>query len=259
MFIEVLAQAIARRIEIHLAQNEIREKTEEASRLRKEDSLVRLAGGVAHEINNPLTLVNSYSEILIKKAERDELPKDKVIEYSNKIQKGVTRITDIIKALQSFSKDIKSEQADAYLVSEIIETVKSLAKERLEESGIDFDDHQLDPNLTVLCRRSHVAEALYFIILNSMDALREQENPKITISASETAKRVKIVVSDNGTGVDEDFKKKLFEPFATTKEIGSGKGLGLSAAKGLIEMNNGTISLQKADSPTEFVVELKAA
>ena len=234
-------------------------------------SLGRLAAGVAHEINNPLTGILTYSSYLMKRSKQNpEMQRDLAV-----IVKETKRSRDIVKGLLDFARQSipKKHAAD---VSEIIHHVVDVVKNQLNISRIklvkDLGEHLPE----VVVDENQIQQVLTNLIVNAADAIGK-ESGTITISASlsESAAHgasraggnngpaesdfVIIKVSDTGSGIAEANLSKIFDPFYTTKGHG-GTGLGLAVVRGIIENHNGTISVEsKVGKGTTFTVRLPLA
>lgn len=223
-------------------------------------SLGEMAGGVAHEINNPLAIISGYASIIEGQCRSPEFDKSLVQKHAANIQKSVDRIGRIVKGLRSFSRQTALDPRQPSNLSVIVDDVCQLCSERIKNEEVDFfvDHDFLDAhkNWTVICRPTEIEQALLNLISNSLDAIRGQHERWIRISFYETPTLLGIRIMDSGTGVPAEIQEKIFQPFFTTKELGKGTGLGLSISKGLLEANDGRLFLDNESTHTCFVLEL---
>ncbi len=223
-------------------------------------SLGEMAGGVAHEINNPLAVISGYASIIETQCQAPEFDRNLVLKHAAFIQKSVDRIGRIVKGLRSFSRQTALDPKQPSNLLTIIDDVCQLCAERIKNEEVDFvvDNDFLNTykNWTVFCRPTEIEQALLNLISNSLDAIRGQKEPWIHINFYESQGRLGIRIMDSGTGVPMDIQEKIFQPFFTTKELGKGTGLGLSISKGLLEANDGRLFLDTKSRNTCFVIEL---
>jgi two-component system NtrC family sensor kinase len=210
----------------------------------KQASVGRLAAGVAHEINNPLTGILTFTRILL----RDKGIGDKNLSHLQKIAESTVRVKEIVKGLLDFSRQTELDQEPAEvnrLIRSLISTMENQALVR--GVSIEFNPGENLPMVTL--DRSQFQSVLVNLIINALDAMEQGGNitvsTGISLSASDTGQKgVEIAVTDTGCGIPHENLDKLFEPFFTTKEVGKGTGLGLAVSLGIIQRHGGTIRVQ---------------
>jgi len=212
-------------------------------------SIGKLAMGIAHEINTPLTNATMVIEILKSKLESNN---PKVMEKLNSLEKNIDRAAKIAKELLLFSKNDKIELFEIVNISEIIEGIKFFIKNHPKFKYVRFD---INSDFGFECIPHKIEELLVNLILNAFDAT--PENPEIVISADSTDRYVHLYVQDNGIGIDDSIKNKIFDPFFTTKKPNEGTGLGLYLCYNIVKIHKGIISLeQREDGKTTFAIKL---
>ena len=223
----------------------------------KQASMGRLAAGVAHEINNPLTGVLTFTRILLRNKDIGE----KNLSYLQKIAESTVRVKNIVKGLLDFSRQtaLDRELTDINrLISSVISAMENQAL--VKGVSIEFNAGENLPMLTM--DRNQFQSVVINLIINAFDAMEQGGtiaiSTGISLSASDTGKRgVEITVIDNGCGIPPDDLDKLFDPFFTTKEVGKGTGLGLSVSLGIVQRHGGTIRVQsEVGKGTRFFVWL---
>lgn len=238
----------------------VKEQQQQLVQSAKMASLGEMAGGVAHEINNPLAIISGYASIIETQCHSPELNKELTLKHAALIQKSVDRIGRIVKGLRSFSRQTALDPKQPSNILVIVDDVCQLCAERIKSEEVDFiiDREFLDAHKTwtVICRPTEIEQALLNLISNSLDAIRGQSERWIRIEFYATPSMLGIRVIDSGTGVTTDIQEKIFQPFFTTKELGKGTGLGLSISKGLLESNDGRLYLDDKYTNTCFVLEL---
>ena len=220
-------------------------------RSEKLASIGRLAAGIAHEINNPLTSVLTFSSLLLRKAEDGQKEKLDII------VKETTRCREIVRRLLNFSRQTEPRKENCN-INHVIESALSLTKNQLKvrENAItvkkelgELPSLQFDPN--------QMLEVFINMIINAVDAMAKGGELGITTGLTEDAKAVEIKISDTGYGIAKENLEKVFDPFFTTKEVGKGTGLGLAVTYGIIDGHNGSIDVEsEVGKGTTFVIRL---
>ena len=223
-------------------------------------SLGEMASGIAHEINNPLTIILGNADLLDNLLEFDQIDRKKSKKYINQISQTVHRIAKIIKGLRSFARDTTHEPFEKCVVKDVLNDSLELCHERFKIHGIKLIlPDNLDNTMCFWGRSEQITQVLLNLLNNAFDIANESVNPIdkwVKVSIKLLLGRIQISVSDSGNGIDSDKLQKIFEPFYTTKKVGKGTGLGLSISKGIIELHQGKIYVDKFSNHTTFVVEL---
>ena len=223
----------------------------------KQASIGRLAAGVAHEINNPLTGVLAYTHMLLRRKDLD----DDMRSDLETIVESTERVRKIVKGLLDFSRQMKldKEPTDVNrLIRSVIEAMENQAL--VKGVKITFNAGENLPMVTL--DRNQIQSVVVNLIINALDATEPGDSINIYtatgLSASESGhKGIEITVADTGCGIPPENLDKLFDPFFTTKEVGQGTGLGLSVSYGIIQRHEGTIRVQsEVGKGTRFFVWL---
>jgi len=210
-------------------------KIAEAERLAM---IGQLAAGVAHEINNPLTGILLYSNLLFGEFEQKDTRKDTLA----KIIKEATRCKNIVKGLLDFARQTEPE-TKPYHINEIIDDVVSLVKKHPLFLNIDINK-KLEPSLPMInIDASQIQQVFMNIILNAAEAMDGKGELMIATGLSDDTRFVTAYFHDTGCGISKENLERIFDPFFTTKEIGHGTGLGLSISYGIIRKHNGEIDV----------------
>lgn len=238
------------------SQDQLEEQRNQAIQASKLSSLGEMAGGIAHEINNPLTIISALSTRTKKNLLDKKIPVEKSFENLDKIIVTVDRIAKIIKGLRAFSRDSNGEAFRYKKVNEIIEMTLELCQERFRDNGIEIKQY-INPDVEVHCREIQIVQVLVNLLNNSLDAISDLPEKWIEISAGDLGGMVMIRVTDSGNGIAQEVVDQIMLPFFTTKEVGKGTGLGLSISKGIIEAHEGKFYYELNEGHTSFVLELK--
>jgi len=221
----------------------------------KMSTLGEMAGGVAHEINNPLAMILGHSTQLVRDLKDEAVSREKMLGKAEKIQTTVERISKIVSALRTFSRNADEDPFQKSKVSAILEDTLNLCSENLKTNQIDLRING-NQNFEFDCRPTQISQVLVNLLNNSLEAIRGLPEKWIEIKLENVSGKVRISVTDSGHGIPEAIADKVMQPFFTTKEIGKGTGLGLSISQGIVESHGGMISLDRTCSNTRFVLEL---
>jgi PAS domain S-box-containing protein len=230
-------------------KRQLQEKAEISSRLA---SIGEMASGIAHEINNPLTGVIGFSDMLL---ERD-LPPD-MKEQVEIIAEGSRRVADIVKRLLTFARQQKPLKAMVD-INTLIDNTLNMRNYVLKTSNISVNtvyDTTL-PLITV--DPGQIQQVVLNLIINAEYFIKKSGKAgKLNIMTKKVGDKIQISFSDNGVGIPRENLKRLFQPFFTTKPVGEGTGLGLSLSHAIITEHRGTINVESEPGRgTTFTIEL---
>ena len=217
----------------------------------KMSMLGEMASGIAHEINNPLTVIIGKSQQLIASNNLDESSNLKLL----KIIETGKRIDRIIKSLKLFSRDSSHEQDVPLKLSSVLDLTLELCLEKIKFEGITLIE-EIDVDARIMGNPTQISQVLMNIIGNSIDAISFNEERWIKINITIVNNNAIIKITDSGKGIPKDVLEKIMIPFFTTKELGKGTGLGLSISKGIIEKHGGRIYYDMNSNNTCFVIEI---
>jgi len=247
----VLMDRIDEEREIVRRLKETREQLVHAEKLA---SLGQLSASIAHEINNPLAGILTYTKLLAKKISGDTLEKGAALDHLSKMESEVGRCSRIIRNLLDFSR-----QTEPTLrlvdVNQVIEQVLAMVGHQAQLQNVEVV-RELSPSLSkVMADSDKLQQVFTNLTLNAIQAM--SGGGKLTLRTSVENSQVRIDVQDTGCGISKENLSKLFTPFFTTKEKGSGVGLGLAVVRGIIERHKGEIKVQsEVGKGTTFSVYL---
>ena len=231
-------------------------------------TLGEMATGVAHELNQPLSVIKTASRFFMKKLRKNEKIKDNImLTMSEEIDTYVDRATKIINHMRQFGRksDVTLEKVQ---VDEVMEKALEILGQQLKVRGIkvvrDYE-RDLPP---VMADPDRLEQVFINLLINARDAIDERwqnqphhKNAKsITLKTTSNAEKVTVEVHDTGTGIPENILERIFEPFFTTKKVGQGTGLGLSISYGIIQDCNGSIrAVSRKSEGTGFIIKFPIA
>ena len=229
-----------------------REKLVAASKL---SSLGEMAGGVAHEVNNPLAIIIGQACRIRRRLERGVLDPIKLNQDLENIEATAHRIAKIIKGLCSFSRNSENDPMEVKHLIQIVDETLELCQEKIRNHSIQLT-LSVDPDIQLQCRPGQIAQIIMNLLSNAYDATIGLSEKWIRLEAFSHANWVSIIVTDSGKGIEPSIRDKIMQPFFTTKEVGRGTGLGLSICCGISEDHGGSLYYDTRAEHTCFVVNL---
>lgn len=223
----------------------------------KQASIGRLAAGVAHEINNPLTGVLTFTHLLLR---RKDLPGD-VKQDLKTIADSTELVRDIVKGLLDFSRQTEINPVPTDINNLIQNTIQLVGNQALVKGVmLCFNPQDNLPKKTV--DKNQIESVILNMLINAIDSTEKGGHVVISTALALPAELkpyakqgIEIKISDTGCGIPQKNLNKLFEPFFTTKEVGKGTGLGLAVSYGIIERHGGTIRVKsKEGEGTTFTI-----
>jgi two-component system, NtrC family, sensor kinase len=223
--------------------------------------LGKIAGGVAHEINNPIMSVLGFTGMAGKRLQEGDPSPEKINEctnYLNIVQAEAERCIGIVENISRFYRHKRSEMAPVR-IQEVIEAAISVARLHMNQGHIEIVT-QLSPDLPpILANQGLLQQVFVNILLNARDAM-EQGGILSVVTGFENPPWVTVRISDTGTGIKPEDIQKIFTPLFTTKGEGKGTGLGLSISQDIIKRHNGTIEVDSVPGKgTTFIIRLPSA
>jgi hypothetical protein len=227
-------------------ENEYQEKYYHAEKMA---TIGLLAAGVAHEINNPLTAINGFTQGLQRRLpqlaqhlKNTSLMED-YTEYLDIISKECQRCRDIVQSLLTFSPR-KTTDFTRVDLNTLVQNVMRLLHHKVKQFPPDMIKLALEPQLRgIKGNPAELEQVILNLILNALDAVDPNEGEIVLRTLNADGDRIVLEVSDNGRGIEADHMQKLFEPFFTTKPVGQGIGIGLSTCYHIIQAHGGDIAV----------------
>lgn len=282
--IKLEQQVTERTAELMRANENLKETQTQLVNSEKMASLGHLTAGIAHEINNPINFISAnisplrrdiedyelimklYSEITEnnfaeKMAEIEKTSKDLDLPYLKSeietllkgIDEGAKRTSEIVKNLKIFSHIDKAENS-YYSINEGITSTLHLLSHKLGNIEVKSDLSNLPP---ILCFPGKLNQVFMNLLSNALDAVQNVQNPFIEVKSYMQDDMIIVDIIDNGHGIPKEILKDIFNPFFTTKDVGSGTGLGLSITISIIHEHGGDIKVESEPGQgSKFTVSL---
>jgi len=225
-------------------------------------TLGEMATGIAHELNQPLAVMESASGFLLRKLKKKEnIDDDHLRIMAEKITTNVDRATKIINHLREFGRK-KDAGLEKVQVNDLLKRANEFLSQQLKVRGIEVVWQLAEDLPLILADPVSLEQVFLNLLLNARDAIEEKQSTalikkgfeKISLRTGSDGDRVTVEVVDTGEGIPEDQLDKIFEPFYTTKSIGKGTGLGLSISYGIIKDFGGNIQV-KSGKGAHFIID----
>lgn len=238
--------------ERRLAEERLRVTQDELVQAGKLAALGQLSVGITHEINQPLTAVNSH----VRSAQRwlEQQRADKAVINLQKIEQLLEKVAALTHHLKAFSRKSDGKVSSTRVLPVVSDAIELFANREIPiklECSIPADE-------MVRANAIRLEQVLVNLLSNAVDAVSDKDNPLIVVRIEHHLNDIMISVKDNGKGIAEDDLPHIFDPFYTRKEVGKGLGLGLSIAFNIIKDFGGSIKVSSQPKQgTEFKVQLK--
>jgi len=215
---------------------------------QKLESIGTLAGGVAHEINNPINGIMNYAQLIQDRLE----PGSPLAEYTSEILHETQRVADIVRNLLTFARNDKESHSPAR-IEDIIEGTLSLIRTVIRHDQITLQVNVPGDLPDLECRSQQIQQVLMNLMTNSRDALNERyagydPDKVLNVEARLFEKRgrrwIRVTVEDHGTGIPPEVRERMFDPFFTTKPRDQGTGLGLAISHGIVKEHQGEMVVE---------------
>lgn len=233
-----------KQVRLQLAQKEqmISEQQQKLFHSAKFHSLGEMAASLAHEINNPLFVIQGKVHSIRNLLKKDQLDRNKCDEVVSSVEETVVRLSRIVRGISSFARSNVNSELVEVCVNDLVKDVIFLCQERMTTFAISCEvDAQEQIRLS--CYPAYLTQIMINLLNNAVDALQSRPGRKILIRLFQTEENVFVEVHDNGTGVSSDDEERIFEAFYTTKAYGQGTGLGLSISRSLAKEHQGKLVL----------------
>ncbi len=243
------------------AETERQHMQEQLRQQQKLEAIGTLAGGVAHEINNPINGIINYAQLILDGPSEEDHQR----QYAGEIIHESHRIAGIVRDLLQFSRQDRQAHSLAFF-QDILEHTLSLVRTLIKRDAITIDV-DLAPDLPPFrCRSQQIQQVVMNLLLNARDALNDKypeshPNKQISVRAwldrRDERQWLMVSVQDRGTGMTPEVRERIFEPFFTTKPADRGTGLGLAISYGIVRDHQGNLSCESEPGEyTHFLLEL---
>lgn len=238
------------------AQKKLREQEAKAQYSAKLASLGEMAAGIAHEVNNPLTIIQGTANIIKKLVDETPIDVKTVKSLSEKMIETSERISKTVRSLKALSRNGDSDPKYNVAIQTVITQCLDISEQRFRQNGIELRLDKGSEDFYVYGREVQLSQVLINLINNSVDAIKNADEKWISLSVRKENHSVIIEVKDSGKGIPPEIQQKIMDPFFTTKDVNQGTGLGLSISKNIIQDHEGELSLLPKEKNTTFRIRL---
>ena len=243
------------------AEQEQEKLQNQSTQAQKMESIGTLAGGVAHEINNPVNGIMNYAQLI-----KDKIGvSNSITEFADEIIHETQRVSTIVRNLLTFARDEKDSHSPARL-EDILNAVLSLVQTIIRKDQIQINVNIPSDLPKLKCRSQQIQQVIMNLLTNARDALNEKypgydENKTIAIQTTLFQKNnrrwIRTTIEDHGPGIPQKILDRIFDPFYTTKPKDKGTGLGLSISHGIVKDHHGELSIDSEPGQyTKFHLDL---
>jgi PAS domain S-box-containing protein len=240
------------------AINELKSVQEKLINSSKMVALGEMAGGIAHEINNPLTIIKGYADLISLQMAKGSITSEEAIRMAKQISETSSRIARIIQGLKNLSRESQESEIRVHEIGEILDDALSICLERFKSSGVHVGI-DVDRSVRIRCNSIAISQVFLNLLNNAYQAIANQEVKWIRLTSRIEADQLILSLADSGPGVPKELRSRIMDPFFTTKAPGEGTGLGLSISKSILLSHGGGLHLDEAALNTTFVFRLPLA
>jgi PAS domain S-box-containing protein len=222
-------------------------------------ALGMMAGGIAHEINNPLAVIHTSAANISRMAESGSVQvPPAVLKNNHRISQTADRISRIVRSLRHVARESSADEFHETPVREIVDETLELCAERFRAHNIRLSVSAVDPEVVILCREAQICQVLLNLLQNAYDELVDWEGDRwVKLDVTYCSGWVVFSVGDSGPGIAPEHRALIMEPFFTTKPVGNGIGLGLSISRSIALEHGGTLELNEESPHTCFRLKLR--
>ncbi|TVQ81255.1 MAG: sensor histidine kinase, partial [Bradymonadales bacterium] len=221
-------------------EQEINRAKQKLIQSEKMSAFGQMSAGIAHEVKNPLAGILGYSQILKKKLE----DRPDLIAHAEIIEKETLRCKEIVENLMKFARQEKSSMSKLDLNKAVQDSVR-LVEHQITVSGIRIQQSYFGDGAPIFIdgNGNQLQQVMLNLMLNAQHAMANRGSLSVSTHVEAAKKRAVVLISDTGCGMTDEVKRRIFEPFYTTKEVGKGTGLGLSVSLGIIKDHKGLVEV----------------
>ncbi|MFK7823227.1 MAG: sensor histidine kinase [Oligoflexales bacterium] len=217
-------------------------------------ALGEMSAGISHEINTPLAVIKTRASQICRLVAKDSFDKQQIKEFAGIIEQGSDKISKIVDGLKTFARDSTSDPFISVFMSRLVDEAISFSRHQVQKNGAELYITNIPIDVSITCKPGQIEQVLMNLLGNALDAIEGLDNKWIKIDFEESDEFFKLRITDSGSGISKEIRRKMMQPFYTTKEIGKGTGLGLSLSRGIMEHHQGSLSYDEKNRNTCFVL-----
>jgi len=242
-----------------LTELKLKETTSQLIQAEKLSSLGGLTAGIAHEMSQPLNVIDIIAQKIVRKLRRNKIDNDTLKTELKNISGQVNKMAVIVDQMRIYARKTDSLYKESIYVSKLVTNSFIFMEEQLRVHGIDVIKNLKNAEFKIFVDHIRLEQVLINVIINARYAVEKSSKKikQIEVGAYKSDDQAVIYIKDNGIGIPDNVKDKIFDPFFTTKDVGQGTGLGLHIAHRIIEEHNGRIEfISEENKGTEFKIFL---
>lgn len=239
-------------------QKVIDTQAERSIHQEKLSALGELTTSIAHEINNPLAILETNTKLLESMLEEKQVYDDNFKEVIGDAYETIRRIEKLVDSVKDLAYVPKSEDFEPDTLKNVIDPAKTVFMEKAKNIGVELKYDETKPifNTPIEVNKTLLTQVFVNLLNNSYSAIKDLDEKWIEIDGELFSHRLIIHFTDSGSGIPKDIQEKIFLPFFTTKDIGEGTGLGLSTTQKIVESHLGTMTIDTSCTYTRFSISL---
>jgi C4-dicarboxylate-specific signal transduction histidine kinase len=238
--------------ELVTARKDLREKEAIAQYSSKLASLGQMAAGVAHEVNNPLAIIQGSASIIGGLVKEENVDRENLKIFSDRIISTTDRIAQIVRSLRTLSRGGEKDPFSPLSLQKVIASCIDISNHNLKQNDVKLIIPEGKKDLTVMGREVQLGQVLLNLLSNAIDAVKDLPERWVSVDFGHIDGNVWIEVIDSGKGIPQEISEKMMDPFFTTKPKEEGTGLGLSISSKIIEEHAGRLNYEKGRPNTTF-------
>ncbi|OFZ74229.1 MAG: hypothetical protein A2451_02170 [Bdellovibrionales bacterium RIFOXYC2_FULL_39_8] len=250
---QILEHKLAELSKTHTQLQQMQTDLVQASKMA---SLGTMGAGMAHEINNPLTIIKSYNSRLKAILDKEEFDKTRVDKINTSIDNAVNRIMSIVKHLKAFARNEKISDSERATIdiNQLLSDLRDFYGGLVISNNITVFEQFFSGDYKLFGFRTVYEQIFLNLINNAIDAMETSPVKTLDISTEliDDNQKILATIRDSGRGIPKEIMDKIYDPFFTTKAPNKGTGLGMSLVRSYLKECNGTISCQSEPGKTEF-------
>jgi len=236
--------------ELAQAHSSLLEQTAIMQHSSRLSSLGEMASGISHEINNPLTVMLGTVDLLLNA----EKPREEQVEKLTRIKAAGQRISRIVRALRTFSRQSDKDPMEWVTAEKIIDVTLDFCSQRFQAEKIELTV-KVEPETKVYCREVHVSQILVNLLNNALDESLRHGGRTVALQVKKAGAHVIFAVTNSGA-ISDEARQRIFQPFSTTKDVGKGTGLGLSISRRIAREHGGDLHFDVEGTRVTFYLSL---
>ncbi len=238
------------------SEREVMLQKEKNQQMVKLAALGTMAGGIAHEINNPLAIVMARVAIMRRLIFQQDLDlPTRLSAELDHVEKTFLRVSKIIKGLQAYARNHSQEKMEIVSLHSIFDDTLEWCRPRMQKNEVVLQEPKIDRELFIECRPVQISEVIVNLCNNAVEAISDMNEKWIQIEVLGDTEFVYIRVIDSGHGIPKEIAEQIMNPFFTTKGASRGTGLGLSIAQRIVDDHKGELKLDQQNKNTCFVLK----